>query len=345
MSPIPTPRDLAWTAWRHLPPSGKLAFAHHGLRVALADLRSRGVHGHFLATVLIPVGLAYIIAAVARDSTRYRAGAPVGRQLTDRKAYLRHRYGGTQRLVDWRERRLVGSLLARVGRPARVLDVPSGYGRFVPQLGALATEQLVCADIDRPRLVALTGAERGSSVVQADLQGALPFRTAGFDVVFNLRYLHHAKTASERERALAELARVSRRYVVVSYYRRSNLHAVVRWLQKLTRRNRRGEPAMIAAAEFQRLVHGVGYRAVRDRALLPGFHAQRVVLLEKPASSKLTSLGPYGTEPFDPYRPPAAPSDMTPTDSARARAASGAQPSATTPATTSEAANTSNALP
>ena len=49
----------------------------------------------------------------------------------------------------------------------------------------------------------------------------------------------------------------------------------------MTRNNRRARPAMIARAEFDRLLREVGCRRVDDRSLLPGIHAQRLILLER----------------------------------------------------------------
>jgi len=109
----------------------------------------------------------------------------------------------------------------------------------------------------------------------------LPFTSGAFDVVFNLRYLHHLHMRDEQRKAVAELARVSRPYVVLSYYRRSNLHALQRRVQHVTRGSRRQRPAMIESHEFDRLVRDAGCRSVSDQPLLSWLHAQRVVPLER----------------------------------------------------------------
>ena len=271
----------AFEQWRRLTASVKLGLAWNGVRGLLGGLWQRGIGGRILATMLAPVGLGYALGTVVRDTFVYRAGGPVRRPV-EQRAYLRHRYGGTQRLVNWREQWIVAALLRQMGPAARVMDVPSGYGRFTPALDASATGEVVCVDIDHERLVALRRAEEHEHpVVRADLRGALPFAARSFDLVFNLRYLHHVFTLDEQRRAVAELVRVSRRYVLLSYYRRSNLHAVQREVQTVTRPNRRGRPAMIAPAEFDQLLRDVGCRRIADRAMLPGFHAQRLVLLER----------------------------------------------------------------
>jgi SAM-dependent methyltransferase len=283
---MPTMRQndvFAFEEWRRLGAPAKLGLAWKGVRELLDGLRQRGIGGRILATALMPVGLGYALGTVLRDTFVYRAGGPVRRPV-ERRVYLRHRYGGTQRLVNWREQWIVAALLRQAETPGRVMDVPSGYGRFTPALEASAAEGVVCVDIDHERLVALrcaTPEGREPGVVRADLRGALPFASRSFDLVFNLRYLHHVYTREEQEQAVAELVRVSRRYVLLSYYRRSNLHAVQREVQTATRPNRRGRPAMIAPSEFDRLLREVGCRRIADRALLPGFHAQRLVLLER----------------------------------------------------------------
>jgi SAM-dependent methyltransferase len=278
------PDDVsAWEEWRRLAAPARLGFAWDGVRGLLDDLRRRGVGGRILATLLVPVGFGYAVGTVLRDSFALRVGDPVRRPV-ERRAYLQHRFGGAQRLVNWREQRLVGALLRRTRRPGRVMDVPSGYGRFTPALDASATGAVVSVDIDHERLVALRQAAPGgckTEVVRADLRGALPFASGSFDLVFNLRYLHHVRTREEQYEAIAELVRVSRRYVLLSYYRRSNIHAVQRKVQSVTRGNRRRRPAMIPRAEFDRLLRNVGCRRVADRPLIPGFHAQRLVLIER----------------------------------------------------------------
>jgi SAM-dependent methyltransferase len=276
-------RDAAWNRWARLSAAGKFTMAWRGTRALLGELGRRGAFGRVAAVALAPLALLYVAGSVLRDSLVYGDGAIPARRPIERRAYLRHRYGRTQWVVNWREQRLVASFLAHVGTPERVLDAPSGYGRFVAALARVSRQSLVCTDIDQPRLASLRAAPdcRGVSAVRSDLQGALPFATGAFDLVFNLRYLHHTHTKGEQRVALAELVRVSRRFVLVSYYRRSNLHALQRAIQEVARTNRRRGPAMIDRRDFDRMVRAMGCRVVRDRPLLPWIHAQRVVLLEQ----------------------------------------------------------------
>lgn len=204
-----------------------------------------------------------------------------------RERYLNHRYGGTQRLVDALERRLVASLLGGIPRPLCVLDIPSGYGRFTPQLRELTGGCLVSSDISRKRLGASAREEpqpkERLAFVQADLSRWLPFAPNAFDLVFNVRYLHHVGRTEERHDVLRELVRVSRRWVLASYYAWNLPHGLLKHSQFL--QPKRPVTPMPRRRELLTLFAALDCRVVADRALLPGLHAQRVVLLEKSGRS------------------------------------------------------------
>ena len=221
-----------------------------------------------------------------------------------RGIYLSHRYGGTQRLVNRLEHRLVASLLRRLPRPLRILDIPSGYGRFTPQLEDAAATPLVCSDVDHRRLAVLGPTEgvhpSAPFYVLADLTGPLPFASGVFDLVFNFRYFHHVGDRQQRRDTLAELARISRRYLIVSYYDRPLIHLAVKKLQYLPRRPRRRTVDMVPSREFKRLFQTLGCRVLADRAILPGLHAQRVALVEKVNSSGAAPGNSVPPTPLDP---------------------------------------------
>jgi SAM-dependent methyltransferase len=270
----------AWAEWSGLSPTAKLTRALVGLRRLVGGTRRRRARGLVVAAVLAPIGAVYAVASVLRDTIVHRGGIGARRSAPCRRAYQRRRFSGTQRFVHWRERALIASFCRRVGAPACILDVPAGCGRFAPLLSR-RTPLLVCADIDARRLAALEAALSGVGLVRVDLRAALPFRASTFEVVVHLRYLQHTDPGAQQEHTLAELVRVSGGYVVLSYYRRGNLHGLMHALQEATRANRRRRPTMIEKRELARLAERSGCRIVAERSVLPGFHAQRLVLLEK----------------------------------------------------------------
>ena len=205
----------------------------------------------------------------------------------DRSTYMRERYGGSQAVVNLREQRRVRVLVEHsrathpAGRLARILDLPSGVGRFTPRLRE-STSQLVCSDRDGGRLLALRAAEEPAvapSIVQSDLTAPLPFADGSFDLVFNFRFFHHVRDAALREHVARELVRVSARDLIVSYYHRARVH------QLHTRLWRRPGHSLDLAhaprAEFLALFERLGCEVISDAAVIPVIHANRVALLRR----------------------------------------------------------------
>lgn len=201
----------------------------------------------------------------------------------DRTSYLRRRYGGFQSIMDRRERRFVDELLTRIGPVGKILDLPCGHGRFTPRLRAAATTLLTCGDHNEKNIAALVAAEdeAGTPIetVTVDLFETLPFDDGAFDLVFNFRFFHHIFDAGHRRHVITELARVSRRYLLVSYYDDVFIHRAQKRLWK-HRKHRRSLP-MVPRPRIHAEFAAAGGRVAGDRAVLPVIHAHRIALFEK----------------------------------------------------------------
>ena len=201
----------------------------------------------------------------------------------DVQDYQRQRYRSVdQALVNWREQRIVEALLQSCQlRGGAVLDVPCGYGRFTALFARLG--------------IAVTGADVSDAMVHQarDNQGAagrgrwlaadighLPFADGMFDCAFSVRLLHHRYSHDVRVRMLRELARVSRRFVLLSVYLATPLHTLARsW------RGTRGRLAMMTAAQWQDLAQQSQLRILQQRALYRFCHAQTFAVLAKDAGT------------------------------------------------------------
>jgi len=201
--------------------------------------------------------------------------------------YERRRYRGLdQRLVHARETRLARKFLAAVeaetgGRLAaggRVLDLPSGYGRFSPLLAETAG-RFFNADLSF-EMVRRAAETSGRPGVVADAKRGLPFRSGAFTAVFSMRFFHHLHDPADRRAVLAEFARVSSGWAVVSYYRTNALHKAQRALRRAVRKNPR-KIRLIEAGEFASAAAEAGWEVVRDAPLFRGLHAARIALLRK----------------------------------------------------------------
>jgi ubiquinone/menaquinone biosynthesis C-methylase UbiE len=161
----------------------------------------------------------------------------------DPQDYQQQRYRSLdQAWVNWREQRLLAQLLTQCQlAKGTVLDVPCGYSRLAPLYARLGITALG-ADVsyDMAHLAAANHARHGwQRWLCADVL-ALPFIDSVFDGVLCIRLLHHRYSDAERQRILGELARVSRRFVIISFYRSTLLHAMARhW------RGARGRLAMM----------------------------------------------------------------------------------------------------
>lgn len=201
--------------------------------------------------------------------------------------YMRKRFSGSQALLNAREQLLVRRMLDRLEAvPARILDMPSGHGRFTPQLRKHAGERLVCADLRTSRLKALVAEESEAGVPietrEVDIFQDVPLANATFDLVFNFRFFHHVNEGHLREHVIGELVRLSRRYILVSYYDTVSVHALQKRIWR--RKGHKRSLPMVPRLKFLGMFEALGCRVIADEGVLPGIHAHRIALLERQQS-------------------------------------------------------------
>ena len=202
---------------------------------------------------------------------------------SDPQNYQQQRYRSLdQAWVNWREQHLLAQLLTQCQlAKGIVLDVPCGYSRFAPLYARLGITA-IGADVsyNMAHLAAANHARQGRERwLCADVL-ALPFIDGVFDSVLCIRLLHHRYNDPERHRILCELARVSRRFVIISFYRSTLLHTVARhW------RGARGRLAIMTLPHLRELVQASGLQIDRVHSLLRFCHAQTFVVLTKTYST------------------------------------------------------------
>jgi ubiquinone/menaquinone biosynthesis C-methylase UbiE len=127
----------------------------------------------------------------------------------------------SRRFSHRREMRIVAKGLAAAGVTGHVLDCPCGAGRLAPTILRFAdhvtevdlSEAMVAEARDALAPLAAKGLVE-FAVASAD---ALPYPDRLFDAAVCHRLLHHVPTVEARGAILGELARVSRRAVVLSF--------------------------------------------------------------------------------------------------------------------------------
>lgn len=173
--------------------------------------------------------------------------------------------------TDRRERLALQRLLALLpAAHGRWLDVPSGTGR----LSAALPGPAVAVDREIAMLQAIP--QPGARVCASAT--ALPFADGSFAGALCMRLLQHIPHAPERVRILAELRRVSRGPVIVSYFDARSLQHLRRLFRRATGKPRSGRSA-IARASFAADARAAGLRVVAQQALRRFVTEQTLALL------------------------------------------------------------------
>lgn len=198
--------------------------------------------------------------------------------------YERKRYRAwDQKLVDRKEKKILEKMFEEISdQELKVLDLPSGYGRFSELLLKrrfhLVTGDLSFHMVERAR-------ERGRldslhSAVVADAKKGLPFKKDTFDIVLSMRFFHHLPNAEERKSVLHEFSAVTAKWVILSYYQKTFSHLLQRKLRRKVKKTKR-RISMISREEFLEEIRQAGLTVVETYPLFKGIHAHHIALLKK----------------------------------------------------------------
>lgn len=160
-----------------------------------------------------------------------------------------------------REFDLLSAHAARVGHSRVVLDLPCGGGRLTPAF-ADAADLVIEADIALGQV--LFGRKESAVATPRFWMTAsafhIPLRDQAIDGTISVRLSHHLPTAAERERHLTELLRVSRRFVIMTFF---DHYSLKNWLRRLRRPFDRQAPKMtMTTAQVAEIARRHGARLV-----------------------------------------------------------------------------------
>ena len=126
---------------------------------------------------------------------------------------------GSRRGINEREQRAVARIFETLNDCRSVIDVPSGAGRFVKVLarGRGLIEVDVAFEILEFARECAEKSKLQVTFVQSDAS-KLPLANASADCVFCNRLLHHIHSTKERQAFLREFYRVTRKYLVISFF-------------------------------------------------------------------------------------------------------------------------------
>jgi SAM-dependent methyltransferase len=188
---------------------------------------------------------------------------------------------GSRKRIDQREQRAVRKIFAGLDGCATVADVPAGAGRFLP---VLRRDRRVI-EIDASHEMLTLGRQRAGNAgsichfVQGDAS-RLPLASGAVDCVFCNRLLHHILSSSERAVFLREMHRVSRRYLVISFFDYQAFGSVRRALKVLKGR----KPQYDQQPTLEQFREEAAQTGFRLRAVIPtgpAWVAEKYLVLEK----------------------------------------------------------------
>ncbi len=185
-----------------------------------------------------------------------------------------------KRLTTGREYALIRRHLREVGLSRVILELPCGGGRITPAF-AHATDFVIEADIaigqiQYGRATSTLATPRAWMTASAF---HIPLRDDSVDGTICIRLCHHLPTHAERDRLFHELMRVSRRFVIVTYFDHHSL-------KNLTHRMRhpfRNKPPKLTmtTARVAELARECGGRLVAAPALFTISSGHRYALIVK----------------------------------------------------------------
>jgi SAM-dependent methyltransferase len=188
---------------------------------------------------------------------------------------------GSRRGINEREQRAVATIFAALTDVKTVLDIPSGAGRFAKVLAH--GRELIEADVAAEILeFARERAEKAGlklTFLQCDAS-QIPLPDGAVDCVFCNRLLHHILSVKEREVFLREFHRVTRKYLVVSFF---DYHAFggVRKLFKALKGRKPKYDQQPTFADFTKEIAGCGFNVREVVATGAPWVAQKFFVLEK----------------------------------------------------------------
>jgi ubiquinone/menaquinone biosynthesis C-methylase UbiE len=177
--------------------------------------------------------------------------------------YDSHRFKSKRRAA--RNQRKWDAIQAALGMTpdvSSVLDIPCGTGRFTHHLTRRGY-QVIGADISVPmmREAASNGEDENlHGFVQADAEN-LPFPDNSLDCIMSIRFMHHIDPPT-RIRILRDMARVSRRWLIIDYRHRYSFRYRMRALKLRLGLTKRVLPR-VSRAELQQEFSAAGINILK----------------------------------------------------------------------------------
>ncbi len=188
----------------------------------------------------------------------------------------------SKRATTRKEARLIGRHMQSQPACRTILDLPCGGGRLSPAIAEAAPNALILeADIGLGQ-VRYARDHRVAGERQAFMTASgfhIPIRDQGVDATVCCRLFHHLPAVEEQERLLGELLRVSRRFVILTFF---DFYSVKNTLRRIRAPFNRKSPKITMKPEWLREIAGrYGAEVLAMPHLFYLFSGHRYALLRK----------------------------------------------------------------
>ncbi|MBC8328593.1 MAG: class I SAM-dependent methyltransferase [Planctomycetes bacterium] len=190
-----------------------------------------------------------------------------------------------RKFSDRRERGLLQRFFRRVGPVESALDLPCGWGRYLPMLHGQGA-RVVESDFSGDMLKLSRSLFRGSPAL-GHLRAfghQIPMADGAVELVFSMRLNHHLVDPEVRRQHLREVFRVARRWALFSYFDHDSVKS---WTRRLRRRlgSKRRLKSTLSRGEVRALAAEAGFVVREDPLLFLIGSGPRLVLAERAPAS------------------------------------------------------------
>jgi hypothetical protein len=166
-----------------------------------------------------------------------------------------------KRLATRLEFRVVRRCLDVVGPQESMLDLPSGVGRLFPAYRGAARRYFgMDISVEMMKFAREAMAEAGPAFAGASATH-IPLRDGAVDLVFSARLFHHLPDPEVRRRYILELCRVSRRWIVMTFFHTWSLKNILRRLRRPF--NRKRPKVTMTTGELRGIAGPAGWEVVK----------------------------------------------------------------------------------
>ena len=200
-----------------------------------------------------------------------------------RRYETKYEKGLLRRLSNRQEQRALRALLKTIPWGGKVIDVAAGAGRMLPILIDHFSD-VTAADGSEAMLeiVARRFSDQAARIHPMKAEAhRLPVPDASFDGVVSVRLIHHVHERARRVEILAEFARVTRDWAIVSFFSSATAAALrIRVMDRIRGRRSRSRVSL-SPAELRGEAAEAGLEWVESRAAAPLFSQHVIVLFRK----------------------------------------------------------------